>query len=216
MSYQLLIFDWDGTLIDSTGRIVSSFQSAAAELGMRVPPDEDVRNIIGLGLKEAIEEVMPELELAEVDALAQAYSRHYLEVDKTPTALFESVETGLNQLRQSGFRLAVATGKSRRGLDRVMSATGLGELFEITRCADEARSKPDPLMLHQILQSSGVSADTALMVGDTDYDVNMATNAGVTSVAVTYGAHDRARLDRAAPTHSVDSFVEFLDWILNR
>ena len=216
MSYQLLIFDWDGTLIDSTGRIISSFQGGARELGMRIPPDEDVRNIIGLGLKEAIEQVMPELSSAEVGALAQAYSRHYLEVDETPTALFHAVEEGLEQLRSSGFRLAVATGKSRRGLDRVMQETGLGHLFEITRCADEARSKPHPLMLEEILARTEVSVDAALMIGDTDYDLTMATNAGMDALAVTYGAHELSRLEQAQPTHKVDSFVEFLDWIQDR
>ncbi len=216
MSYELLIFDWDGTLIDSTGRIISSFQGGARELGMRIPPDEDVRNIIGLGLKEAIEKVMPELKSAEVDALAQAYSRHYLEVDQTPTALFHAVEEGLQQLRSQGFRLAVATGKSRRGLNRVMQETGLDDLFEITRCADETRSKPHPMMLEEILTQTEVSVDAALMIGDTDYDLNMATNAGMDALAVTYGAHELSRLEQARPTHRVDSFVDFIEWIQDR
>ena len=216
MSYQLLIFDWDGTLIDSTGRIISSFQGGARELGLRIPPDEEVRNIIGLGLKEAIEQVMPELNSTQVDALAQAYSRHYLEVDETPTALFHAVTEGLEQLRARGFRLAVATGKSRRGLDRVMQETGLGHLFEVTRCADETRSKPHPRMLEEILAHTKVSVDSALMIGDTDYDLNMATNAGMDALAVTYGAHELSRLEQAQPTHRVDSFVDFIDWIQDR
>lgn len=216
MSYQLLIFDWDGTLIDSTGRIISSFKGGARELGLRIPPDEDVRNIIGLGLKEAIEQVMPELNSTQVDALAQAYSRHYLEVDETPTALFHAVAEGLEHLRARGFRLAVATGKSRRGLDRVMQETGLGHLFEVTRCADETRSKPHPRMLEEILAHTKVSVDSALMIGDTDYDLNMATNAGMDALAVTYGAHELSRLEQAQPTHRVDSFVDFIDWIQDR
>ena len=216
MSYQLLIFDWDGTLIDSTGRIISSFQGGARELGLRIPPDEEVRNIIGLGLKEAIEQVMPELNSTQVDALAQAYSRHYLEVDETPTALFHAVAEGLEYLRARGFRLAVATGKSRRGLDRVMQETGLGHLFEVTRCADETRSKPHPRMLEEILAHTKVSVDSALMIGDTDYDLNMATNAGMDALAVTYGAHELSRLEQAQPTHRVDSFVDFIDWIQDR
>jgi len=216
LSYQLLIFDWDGTLIDSTGRIISSFQGGARELGLRIPPDEEVRNIIGLGLKEAIEQVMPELNSTQVDALAQAYSRHYLEVDETPTALFHAVTEGLEYLRARGFRLAVATGKSRRGLDRVMQETGLGHLFEVTRCADETRSKPHPRMLEEILAHTKVSVDSALMIGDTDYDLNMATNAGMDALAVTYGAHELSRLEQAQPTHRVDSFVDFIDWIQDR
>lgn len=213
MSYQLLIFDWDGTLIDSAARIISSFQGGARELGYPVPPDDAVRNIIGLGLSEAINEVMPELDAAQNDALAKAYSRHYLEIDQTPTALFHAVEEGLWSLRDQGFRLAVATGKSRRGLDRVLSETGLGALFEITRCADETRSKPHPLMLEQILSETATRPDAALMIGDSVYDMDMALNAGVDAVAVTYGVHEPSRLQQSRPTHQVDSFVEFVDWI---
>jgi len=159
---------------------------------------------------------MPELNSTQVDALAQAYSRHYLEVDETPTALFHAVTEGLEQLRARGFRLAVATGKSRRGLDRVMQETGLGHLFEVTRCADETRSKPHPRMLEEILAHTKVSVDSALMIGDTDYDLNMATNAGMDALAVTYGAHELSRLEQAQPTHRVDSFVDFIDWIQDR
>ena len=213
MSYQLLIFDWDGTLIDSAARIVSSFQSGARELGHRVPSDEAVRNIIGLGLAEAIMEVMPELLPEEIDPMAKAYSRHYLEVDQTPTQLFHAVSDGLEQLRSQGFRLAVATGKSRVGLNRVLTETGLASMFELTRCADETRSKPHPMMLEQILAEAAVEAQAALMIGDTVYDMDMAANAGVDGLAVTYGVHEEARLKQSKPTHSVDSFVEFLDWI---
>lgn len=213
MSYQLLIFDWDGTLIDSAARIISSFQGGARELGYRVPSDDAVRNIIGLGLSEAISEVMPELDAKQNEALAKAYSRHYLEIDQTPTGLFHAVEDGLMSLRDQGFRLAVATGKSRRGLDRVLAETGLGPMFDITRCADETRSKPHPLMLEQILNETSTTADAALMIGDSVYDMDMALNAGVDAVAVTYGVHESSRLQQSRPTHQVDSFVEFLDWI---
>ncbi|HSG02960.1 MAG TPA: HAD-IA family hydrolase [Marinobacterium sp.] len=213
MSYQLLIFDWDGTLIDSAARIVSSFQGAVAELGYPAPTDEAVRNIIGLGLTEAISEVMPQLNSAQNAALATTYSRHYLEVDQTPTALFHAVEEGLLTLREQGFRLAVATGKSRRGFDRVLAESGLAEMFEITRCADETLSKPHPLMLEQILDQTGVHRSAALMVGDTVYDMDMATNAGVDKLAVTYGVHSVSRLEQSRPTHQVDSFVELTEWI---
>lgn len=216
MSYQLLIFDWDGTLIDSAARIVSSFQGGARELGHRVPSDEAVRNIIGLGLAEAIMEVMPELEPHQVDPMAKAYSRHYVEIDQTPTQLFHAVEEGLERLRAQGFRLAVATGKSRLGLNRVLTDTGLAPMFEITRCADETRSKPHPMMLEQILHESGVEANAALMIGDTVYDMDMAANAGVDGLAVTYGVHEEDKLRQSTPTHTVDSFVEFLDWIKDR
>lgn len=216
MSYALVIFDWDGTLIDSTARIISSFQGAAGELGLRIPPNDDVKNIIGLGLTEAIEQVMPELDSPGIRELAQAYSRHYVEVDRTPTALFDRVEEGLEQLCSDGFRLAVATGKSRRGLDRVIKETGLAAYFAVTRCADETRSKPHPQMLNEILAHTGLAADSAVMVGDTDYDLNMATNAGMDGLAVTYGAHALARLDAARPTHRADSFVEAVEWIRDR
>lgn len=213
MSYELLVFDWDGTLIDSTARIISSFQGGARELGLRVPPHEDVKSIIGLGLKEAIVQVMPELNEADVDRLALVYSRHYVEVDKTPVALFDAVEEGLHELIGSGFRLAVATGKSRRGLDRALQESGLEHLFETTRCADETRSKPHPMMLNQILAQTGVSPRATVMIGDTDYDLNMARSAGVDALAVTYGAHPLERLQASEPTHQVDSFVEFMQWI---
>ena len=213
MKYKLLIFDWDGTLIDSQARIVSSFQGATRDLGLRVPSDESVRNIIGLGLPEAILQVMPECDAATRELIRQGYSRHYLELDKTPTALFDGAFDGLGQLKRQGYRLAVATGKSRRGLDRVLSDTGLVDHFELTRCADETASKPDPLMLHQILDETGLVADQVLMIGDTSYDLEMASRAGIDRVAMSYGVHEVADLHAFGPLQVFDHFNELVDWL---
>ena len=213
MKYKLLIFDWDGTLIDSQARIVSSFQGATRDLGLRVPSDESVRDIIGLGLPEAILKVMPECDAATRELIRQGYSRHYLEVDQTPTALFGGVFDGLVNLKEQNYRLAVATGKSRRGLDRVLADTGLVDYFELTKCADETASKPDPLMLHQILEEAGMAANEVLMIGDTSYDLDMACRAEIDRVAMSYGVHEVVDLQPFEPLHVFDHFNELVDWL---
>lgn len=213
MKYRLLIFDWDGTLIDSQARIVSSFQGTTRELGLRIPSDESVRDIIGLGLPEAILKVMPECDAATRELIRQGYSRHYLEIDQTPTALFCGAFDGLGLLKQQGYRLAVATGKSRRGLDRVLADTELVDHFELTKCADETASKPDPLMLHEILEETGLAAEEVLMIGDTSYDLDMARRAGIDRVAMSYGVHEVVDLQTFEPLHVFDHFNELVDWL---
>ncbi len=213
MKYRLLIFDWDGTLIDSQARIVSSFQGATRELGLRIPSDESVRNIIGLGLPEAILKVMPECDATARELIRQGYSKHYLEVDQTPAALFDGAFDGLGLLKKDGFRLAVATGKSRRGLDRVLAETGLLSHFELTKCADETASKPDPLMLFEILEETGLSLDEVLMIGDTSYDLEMARLAGIDRVAMSYGVHEVDDLHVFEPLQVFDHFNELVDWL---
>lgn len=215
MKYELLIFDWDGTLIDSAARIVSSFQNAARELGYRIPTDDAVRDIIGLGLPEAIAKVMPELDKDGIDRMRGGYSQQFLHEDQTPVNLFDQVEAGLEQLAQSGYRLAVATGKSRRGLDRVLADTGLGAFFEHTRCADETCSKPDPQMLHELLTVTGVPASRSLMIGDTEYDLEMAHRAGVPSVAVHYGVHSPERLKVWKPQLEIGHFSDLVNWLVD-
>lgn len=214
LKYTLLIFDWDGTLIDSQARIVSSFQGATRDLGLRIPSSSSVRDIIGLGLPEAIMTVMPECTEQERQSIRDSYSRHYNEIDHTPTALFEGVLDGLCKLSDAGFRLAIATGKSRRGLDKVLNDTGLSPFFEISRCADETQSKPDPLMIDEILAKTGVSRTNAVMIGDTTYDLEMAQAAGIDSIAVTYGVHSRGRLEIFEPTTFVKDFNELLAWLI--
>lgn len=215
MTYKLIVFDWDGTLFDSAARIVSSFQGAARQLGVAEPTDDAVRNVIGLGLPEAIKTAMPYLKHEDLEPMRLAYAQHYVEIDQTPVSLFDQVETGLEKLLSEGFRLAVATGKSRRGLDRILSETGLACHFEVTRCADETLSKPHPLMLEQILSVTGLPAQSALMVGDTVYDLQMASRAAIDAVAVNYGVHSPARLQSAGPVHQVDSFSQFINWLLS-
>lgn len=211
--YKLLIFDWDGTVIDSAARIVSSMQNAARDLAHPELADEAVRDIIGLGLPEAIEALIPGIEAQQNAALAQRYSHYYISADSTPTALFDGAEATLLRLRQQGYRLAVATGKSRRGLERVLEDTGLGYLFEISRCADETTSKPDPHMLHEILEQTGVAPEHALMIGDTEFDLEMGVRAGINTVAVSYGAHHIERLRKYDPVLEMHSFPDLESWL---
>ncbi|WP_207061121.1 HAD-IA family hydrolase [Motiliproteus sp. SC1-56] len=211
--YQLLIFDWDGTLIDSAGRIVSSMQRAASAQGLAPRGDAAIRNIIGLGLPEALDALYPGIEGEEVEAMRERYSRYYLAEDEPPASLFTGVEAGLGRLRDSGYTLAVATGKSRRGLVQVFEETGLGELFHLSRCADETRSKPHPMMLEEILAETGHPVESALMIGDTEYDLEMASRAGMASVGVSYGVHEQQRLLRHAPQTVIHRFAELETWL---
>lgn len=207
----MIIFDWDGTLCDSAGHIVRAMQEAASEAGLGVPEDEDVRNIIGLGLPQGIALLFPDVALSVRDDIASAYSRHYIAAEDSPPELFHGALETLDTMRSRGVGLAVATGKSRRGLDRILSLYGLEHYFETTRCADETRSKPHPQMIAEILHERGVPAHRALMVGDTEYDLEMATNAGIASAGVSFGVHSRKRLCAHSPVAIVDTLPELLD-----
>lgn len=211
--YKLLIFDWDGTIIDSAGRIISSMQQAARDLGLPELSDEAVRNIIGLGLPEAIRMLIPAIDEAMIPRMRERYGHYYLSADKTPTELFEGVRETLDALKDKGYRLAVATGKSRRGLEQVFAETGLAHLFELSRCADETTSKPDPHMLEEILAESGVKASEAVMIGDTEFDLEMGVRAGIDTIAVSYGAHHIDRLRVYNPVLEVHRFPELDGWL---
>ncbi len=211
--YDLIVFDWDGTLMDSERKIVRCMSAAAADLGIADPGADAIRQIIGLGLDEAMEQLFPQAPSALRQSLTQRYREHFLGLDQTDMPLFAGVEEGLPRLAQEGFLLAVATGKARRGLDRVLDQTGTRRYFAATRCADESFSKPHPKMLEDILEQTGVSRDRALMVGDTTYDMLMARNAGVPALAVSYGVHTRAQLLECTPLGCVDSFSEVCQWI---
>ena len=213
MEYKLLIFDWDGTVIDSAARIISSMQRAAAELGLEPLGAEAIRNIIGLGLPEAIRALIPGVDDAGIECMRERYAYYYVSGDDTPAHLFPGARSSLESLHRKGYRLAVATGKNRRGLDRVFAQTGLGSLFELSRCADETTSKPDPHMLHEILQQTGLDASEALLVGDTEYDLEMGHRAGVGTVAVSYGAHHIDRLKPWRPVLEIDNFPELEHWL---
>ncbi|WP_432473659.1 HAD-IA family hydrolase [Amphritea sp. HPY] len=214
--YKLLIFDWDGTIIDSAARIISSMQQAARDLEQPELSDAAVRDIIGLGLPEAIRVLIPGVDEAMIPAMRERYGHYYLGVDETPTALFDGVHETLLSLKNKGYRLAVATGKSRRGLQRVFEDTGLEYLFEASRCADETTSKPDPHMLEEILAETGVSAADAVMIGDTEFDLEMAVRAGMDNIAASYGAHHIDRLRRYNPVLEMHAFPELESWLVER
>jgi phosphoglycolate phosphatase len=206
----LLIFDWDGTLIDSTAKIVRCMQQAAEAVGVDVLAPEAICQIIGLGLPEAIAVLYPALDDASRHQVREQYVHFFIHVDQTPSPFFPEVEETLHQLRADGYTLAVATGKSRRGLDRVLQQLDMQHFFHATRCADETRSKPDPLMLQELLVHFGTSAADALMVGDTHFDMAMAQTVGMPRVAVSYGAHAREQLLVHEPLACIDRFGELL------
>lgn len=213
-AYDLIVFDWDGTLMDSELKIVRCIQAAARDVGAPVPPQAAARRIIGLGLSEAVATLFPAQTPAQRGLLTDAYREHFLHRDQTEMPLFPGVRAGLDVLVACGYRLAVATGKARRGLNRVLADTGTGHLFAATRCADEAFSKPHPKMLEDVLQLTGTDATRAIMVGDTVYDLAMARSAGVAALAVTYGVHAREALEAEAPLACLDSFDAVRAWLL--
>ncbi|OOV88261.1 HAD family hydrolase [Oceanospirillum linum] len=215
MKYPFVIFDWDGTLVDSEARIITSMQAAAKDYGWEPAlTDEAVRNIIGLALPEAIRHLCQGIDDDGVEAIRNGYTHQFLEQSNLDMPLFNGVGDGLQRLKEAGCVLAVATGKSRRGLDRVMPEVGLGALFAHTRCADETLSKPDPLMLRELLDVTGFDVRQAVMVGDTEYDLGMAKNAGMDRLAVTYGAHHPDRLQAYQPVFVADRFEQLVDWLL--
>lgn len=210
--FDLLIFDWDGTLMDSAGTIVHAIQAACDDLDLRVPDEAACRQIIGLGLGEALAALLPELPSDGHHRLVERYRYHYLGRDDQ-IELFPGVVEGLGALRKTGWRLAVATGKSRAGLDRAFAHSGLRDYFEVSRCADESFSKPHPGMVWDILDATGIEPARALVIGDTSHDLLMASNAGVAALAVCYGAHEAAHLHAHAPLACVESFPEAHAWI---
>ncbi len=210
---RLIVFDWDGTLMDSQARIVACLRAAIRETGLEPRSEEQLRNIIGLGLREALMALYPDADEAAWDALVYHYRRHFLELDDTPSVLFDGAAELVRRLHDQGHFLAVATGKGRQGLNRVLEETGLASCFHATRCADESRSKPHPAMLLEILDVLGIAPEDALMIGDTEYDLLMARNAGVAALGVTYGVHDRARLQACQPLDCVDSLPAVGRWL---
>jgi phosphoglycolate phosphatase len=210
--YRLLIFDWDGTLMDSAAAIATSIQAACRDLGLRVPTEEQARYIIGLGLQDAMEHLLPELDAAQYPQLVERYRHHFLVQDAT-TGLFPGTADAVRKLHSGGHLLAIATGKSRRGLDRALDATGLTAYFHRTRCADEGYSKPHPGMLQCLLDEFDVPAREALMIGDTTHDMDMARAAGVDGLAVTYGAHGRDALLGSSPIACVERDHELWLWL---
>lgn len=210
--YELIVFDWDGTLMDSAGMIVHCVQEAARDLGIPPPTEERARHIIGLGLVDSLRHALPDLPEERYEELVERYRHHYLSRDHE-LVLFAGADALIQTLAQSGRWLGVATGKSRRGLDRALEHSGLGACFHATRCADECHSKPHPQMLEELMAEFAVSPATTLMIGDTTHDLLMAQNAGVDAVAVSYGAHARDVLEATAPRYCAHSVEELANWL---
>jgi phosphoglycolate phosphatase len=212
----LFVFDWDGTLIDSAAKIVACMQQAAMDMRLDVLEPHEIRNIIGLGLPEAIQTLYPLLEPAGVLEYKRRYSEHFVAADQILCPLFPGAGETLAALKADGHRIAVATGKSRRGLARALTQQGWQDLFDTSRCADETASKPDPRMLNEILLELGVRAEAAVMVGDTEFDMAMAQRADVARIAVTYGAHEVERLLRYTPELCIDHLPLIIDYAKSR
>lgn len=210
---KLVIFDWDGTVMDSVMKIVDSMQCAAEREGLNVPSEQAVKDIIGLSLAPALKQLFGELTQQQVDDMAQFYKEAYLALDKNPSPLFNGIVDVFESLRERNIKIAVATGKSRVGLDRLIKQTGLGHFFCDSMTADEAESKPHPQMIDEIVNRQGVDKSQIVMVGDSLLDLTMASNAGVRSVGVSYGAHDKTRLLAAKPLAVVDEANELLSYI---
>ncbi|MGD2118716.1 MAG: HAD-IA family hydrolase [Chromatiales bacterium] len=213
MKYELLVFDWDGTLMDSVARIVACIQAAATDLDYAVPAFDEARQIIGLGLHEAVARLFQVTDPQQVQQIAERYRHHFLGDEPTPEALFPGVKELLETFESDGYLLAVATGKSRRGLDHVLANTGLANLFHATRCADETFSKPHPQMLHEIMDVLGVDAGNTLVVGDTEFDMQMARNAGTDAVGVCYGAHSEQQLRQHGALSCFDDIRQLSGWL---
>lgn len=212
MRYRLIVFDWDGTLLDSAGGIVESIQEAARDLRLPVPARETASHVIGLGLHDSLRTAVPTLPAAQYREFAEAYRRHFL-ARQGSMVLFPGVRELLHDLQAAGYQLAVATGKSRRGLEHALESTALHRYFAASRCADETNPKPHPAMLLELMEQLAAAPAQALMIGDTSHDLEMARSAGVDAVAVTYGAHPGDALRALAPRACVTSVVELRAWL---
>jgi phosphoglycolate phosphatase len=211
--FDLVVFDWDGTLADSTAAIVAAIQAAAADLGVPVPDHASAAHVIGLGLHDALARAVPSLPLERVGEFAARYRTHYL-AREPDLVLFDGAVALLERLRQRGTALAVATGKTRAGLDRALRTSGLTGRFDMTRCADESHAKPHPAMLETIMAQLRTAPARTLMIGDTTHDLEMARAAGVPAVALTQGAHPRGTLAALQPLAVLDSLPALQQWLM--
>jgi phosphoglycolate phosphatase len=210
--FKLIVFDWDGTLADSTSIIASAIQEALRDMGETVPEERSAKFVIGLGLFDALRTVAPQLAVHRHSDLAAHYRKHFLSrEDDIP--LFEGAPELLAELETAGYFLAVATGKTRKGLDRVLAKNGLARRFHATRCADEGFPKPHPDMLLHLMDRLGATPEQTLMIGDTTHDLELARNAGAAAVAVAYGAHDVEGLSKLKPLATVQSVAELREWL---
>ncbi len=210
--FDLIVFDWDGTLMDSTATIVACLQAAAKDLGLAVPDRRAAAYVIGLGLQEAMQALIPDLDPKYYPHMVERYRHYYLAKDKGLT-LFDGVRDMLTDLSQQGYFLAVATGKSRVGLNRALDVANLLSMFDATRCADETFSKPHPAMLQELTRELGQDMQRTVMIGDTTHDLQMAINAGAAGIAVHYGAHDAPELLALGPCYAASSVFELHEWL---
>ncbi|MCV2349698.1 HAD-IA family hydrolase [Paucibacter sp. Y2R2-4] len=211
--FDLIVFDWDGTLFDSTALITRSIQAAALDLGLTVPSNERASYVIGMGLNEALAYALPDLSPARYPELGQRYRHHYVAAQHEIT-LFEGVLEMLGALKARHHWLAVATGKSRRGLNEVLQVETLRSVFDGTRTADETAGKPNPQMLMELMREFGVEPERTLMIGDTTHDLQLARNAGTASLGVAYGAHDHQSFAEFDPLHIAHTVPELHAWLL--
>ena len=210
--FPLLVFDWDGTLVDSIERIVTSLQYASKQAAGLDVSETQAKDVIGLGLLEAITKLHPELETkhqtTELTNIADTYRQHYLYDNAVPAPLFTGVDTLLDELRHQGYILAISTGKSRIGLEQSIAEHKMADYFTTTRCAGENKSKPHPEMLHEILNELNFSADEALMIGDSEHDLKMANNANMKSIGVTHGVHTANTLKKHNPLVCLNNITD--------
>ena len=208
----MIVFDWDGTLMDSTTVIATSIQSACRDLGLPVPSDEAARHVIGMGLVQALQHAVPDAPETMYEPLAERYRHYFLAQDESIPLYAGAAET-IVELHEAGHVLAVATGKSRKGLERALDSSGLRRYFQATRTADQTFSKPHPAMLLELMDELGVDAGRVLMIGDTTHDLQMAINAGVDAVGLTHGAHPEDQLRALQPLALLDDFHELRAWL---
>lgn len=211
-NFDLIVFDWDGTLIDSTAAIVEAIQAACRDLELPEPADAQARYVIGLGLADALRHCAPTLAHERSAQMIERYKHHYLARDQQ-LRLFSGAAELVAELHAAGFLLGVATGKSRAGLNRALLNSGLGAYFSATRCADECFSKPHPQMLEEVMDELSVAPERTLMIGDTTHDLQMAINARVAGLAVAYGAHPASELDALNPLARVHDVGALADWL---
>ena len=209
--YDLIVFDWDGTVMDSTAVIASSIQAACRDFGLNEPSDVAAKHVIGLGLNEALRQAVPDLQESQRDDLVARYRYHFLAQGEA-IPLFEGAQQTIAELHAAGHWLAVATGKSRQGLKRALQTSGMESYFHATRTADQTFSKPHPAMLLEIMDELGVMAQRVLMVGDTTHDLQMARNAGVDAIGMTHGAHPEDQLRALEPLALLGDFVGLRAW----
>lgn len=211
MKYRLIVFDWDGTLIDSAGTIVECIQRSCAEMGLGVPGQSRASHVIGLGLHDSLRIAVPDLPPERYSEFVGLYRQHFLAREEQ-MEFFPGMRELIEELAQRRL-LAIATGKSRRGLDRALGASGLERYFAASRCADETNPKPHPAMLLELMEELGVGAERTLMIGDTSHDMQMARDAGVDAAAVTYGAHPEGELLACGPRGCFSSVQALREWL---